>query len=185
MLRTVNALARALGFAWLGLLAFLIAPPSAPSAVPVQIACYAVLGLALLAWTVLEASPAAAVRYPAWALPVLRGVIAFASGFAAGAGGGGSAMVVFAFVAAMAAGVNSDLAAAVAVTAAGILAIEVSGLAFGQSYGTLLGLPAIVLAGLVIGRNWGGYRVQAEQAAALLAQREQLQAEQRRADLLD
>lgn len=185
MLRTVNALARALGFVWLGLLAFLIAPPSAPSAMPVQIACYAVLGLALLAWTVLEASPAAAARYPAWALPVTRGVIAVASGFAAGAGGGGSAMVVFAFVAAMGAGINSDLAAAVAVTAAGILAIEVSGLAFGQSYGTLLGLPAIVLAGLVIGRNWGGYRVQAEQAAALLAQREQLQAEQRRADLLD
>ena len=185
MLRTVNALARVLGFVWLGLLAFLIAPPSAPYALPVQVACYAVLGLALLAWTVLEASPAAAARYPAWALPALRGVIAFASGFAAGAGGGGSAMVVFAFVAAMAAGVNSDLAAAVAVTAAGILAIEVSGLAFGQSYGTLLGLPAIVLAGLVIGHNWGGYRVQAEQAAALLAQREQLQAEQRRADLLD
>lgn len=185
MLRTVNALARVLGFVWLGLLAFLIAPPSAPSALPVQIACYAVLGLALLAWTVLEASPAAAARYPAWALPVLRGVIAFASGFAAGAGGGGSALVVFAFVAAMAAGINSDLAAAVAVTAAGILAIEVSGLAFGQSYGTLLGLPAIVLAGLVIGHNWGGYRIQAEQAAALLAQREQLQAEQRRADLLD
>jgi len=185
MLRTVNALARALGFVWLGLLAFLIAPPSAPYALPVQVACYAVLGLALLAWTVLEASPAATARYPAWALPVLRGVIAFASGFAAGAGGGGSAMVVFAFVAAMAAGANSDLAAAVAVTAAGILAIEVSGLAFGQSYGTLLGLPAIVLTGLVIGRNWGGYRVQAEQAAALLTQREQLQAEQRRADLLD
>ena len=185
MLRTVNALARALGFVWLGLLAFLIAPPSAPYALPVQVACYAVLGLALLAWTVLEASPAATARYPAWALPVLRGVIAFASGFAAGAGGGGSAMVVFAFVAAMAAGANSDLAAAVAVTAAGILAIEVSGLAFGQSYGTLLGFPAIVLTGLVIGRNWGGYRVQAEQAAALLAQREQLQAEQRRADLLD
>ena len=184
-MRTVNALARGLGFVWLGLLAFLIAPPSAPYALPVQIACYAVLGLALLAWTVLEASPAAAARYPAWVLPALRGVIAFASGFAAGAGGGGSAMVVLAFVAAMAAGVNSDLAAAVAVTAAGILAIEVSGLAFGQSYGTLLGLPAIVLTGLVIGHNWGAYRVQAEQAAALLAQREQLQAEQRRADLLD
>jgi signal transduction histidine kinase len=182
MLRTVNALARALGFVWLGLLAFLIAPPSAPYALPVQIACYAVLGLALLAWTVMEASPA---RYPAWALPVARGVIAVASGFAAGAGGGGWVMVVFAFVAAMAAGVNNELAAAVAVTAAGILAIEVSGLAFGQSYGTLLGLPAVVLAGLVIGRNWGAYRVQAEQSAALLAQREQLQAEQRRADLLD
>ncbi|HEX5287532.1 MAG TPA: histidine kinase [Streptosporangiaceae bacterium] len=185
MLRTVNPLTRALGFAWLGLLAFLIAPPSAPSALPAQVASYAVLGVALLAWTVQEARPAAAARYPAWAPLALRGVIAFASGFAAGAGGGGSAMVVFAFVAAMAAGINSDLEAALAVTAASILAIEVSGLAFGQSYGTLLGLPAIVLTGLAIGRNWGAYRVQAEQAAALLAQREQLQAEQRRADLLD
>src|SRR3984957_7949242 len=184
MLRTVNALARALGFVWLRPLAFLLAPPSPPSALPVQIACYAVLGVALRAWTVLE-TPAAAARYPAWALPVLRGVIAGVAGVAAGAGGGGSAMVVFTFVAAMAAGVNSDLVAAVAVTAVGILAIEVSGLAFGQSYGTLLGLPAIVLAGVVIGHNWGRYRVQAEQAAALLAQREQLQAEQRRADLLD
>ena len=43
----------------------------------------------------------------------------------------------------------------------------------------------IVVSGLLIGRNRGAYRVQAEQAAQLLAQRDQLQAEQRRADLLD
>jgi len=78
------------------------------------------------------------------------------------------------------------LAAALAVTGAGILAIEISGLAFfGANYGILLGLPTILLAGLVIGRNRGAYRIQAEQAAALLAQRDELQAEQRRADLLD
>ena len=92
---------------------------------------------------------------------------------------------VFGFVAAMVAGSETSLTAALAVTAAGILAIEVSGLAFGDSYGTLLGLPAIVVAGLLVGRNRGAYRIQAEQAAALLAQRERLQAEQRRADLLD
>ena len=56
MPRTVNWLARALGYAWLGLLAFLVAPPSAPFALPVQIAGYVLLGLALLAWAVLEAS---------------------------------------------------------------------------------------------------------------------------------
>src|SRR5262244_3668286 len=49
----------------------------------------------------------------------------------------------------------------------------------------MLGLPVIVASGLLIGRNRGAYRVQAEQAAVLLAQREELQAEQRRADLLD
>jgi signal transduction histidine kinase len=152
---------------------------------PVQIAGYALTGLALLAWSAMEAYPPATARYGTWAAPVLRGVIAVAAGFACAVGGGGTAMVAFVFVAAMAAGVNDGLAAALAVTGAGILAIEVSGLAFGQGLGTLLGLPAIVLSGLVIGRNWGGYRIQAEQSAALLAQREQLQAEQRRADLLD
>ena len=115
------------------------------------------------------------------ALKPLAGRVALITGGNRGLG----REIALAFVAAMAAAINNDLAAAVAVTAAGILAIEVSGLTFGQSYGTLLGLPAIVLTGLVIGRNWGAYRVQAEQAAALLAQREQLQAEQRRADLLD
>jgi signal transduction histidine kinase len=185
MVNWVNWLVRTLGYVWLGLLAFFVAPPTAPFALPVQIAGYVLLGLSLLAWTAVEAHPPAAAGYGTWALPVVRGVIAVAAGFACAAGGGGTAMVAFVFVAAMAAGVNSGFAAALAVTAAGILAIEVSGLAFGQGLGTLLGLPAFVLAGLVIGRNWGAYRVQAEQSTALLAQREQLQAEQRRADLLD
>jgi signal transduction histidine kinase len=71
------------------------------------------------------------------------------------------------------------------VTAGGVLAIEVSGLAFGAGIGGLVGLPLTAMAGLVIGRNRAAYRVQAEQAAMLLAKNEQLQAEQRRADLLD
>jgi signal transduction histidine kinase len=93
--------------------------------------------------------------------------------------------VIFGFVATMVAGSEAGLEAALAVTAAGILAIEVSGLVFNDSYGGLLGLPAVLLAGLMVGRNRGAYRIQAEQAAALLAQRERLQAEQRRADLLE
>ena len=114
MLRPVNWLSRALGFAWVGVLAFVLAPPPETSAVLVQVAGYCLLGLALVAWGVLEAHPVSA-RYHAVVPAVLRGVIA----------------------------------------------------------------------GLLIGRNWGGYRVQAEQATQLLAQREELQAEQRRADLLD
>src|SRR5262249_14335821 len=80
---------------------------------------------------------------------------------------------------------NSGLAPALAVTGAGILAIEISGLAFRGGYGTLLGLPLLVASGLLIGRNWGAYRVQAEQATQLLAQRDQRQAEGQRADLRD
>ena len=184
MPRTVNWLARVLGFVWLGLLAFLIAPVHGPFAVPVQVAGYCLLGLGLVAWAVIDVHPATA-RDHAWMISVIRGVIAVGAGVACAVGGGGTAIVAFGFVAAMAAGVNSGLAAALAVTGAGILAIEVSGLAFGGGYGTMLGLPLIVASGLLIGRNWGAYRVQAEQATQLLAQRDQLQAEQRRADLLD
>ena len=184
MPRTVNWLARVLGFAWLGLLAFLLAPVHGPFAVPVQVAGYCLLGLGLVAWAVIDVHPAAA-RDHAWVVSVLRGVIAVGAGIACGVGGGGTAIVAFGFVAAMAAGANTGLAPALAVTGAGILAIEISGLAFGGGYGTLLGLPLIVASGLLIGLNWGAYRVKAEQATRLLAQSDRLRAEQRRADLLD
>jgi signal transduction histidine kinase len=183
-MRTVNWLARALGFAWVGVLAFVLAPPRETAAVLVQVAGYCLLGLALVALALLEARPLAA-RYQAGVLAVLRGVIAVASGVACAAGYGGTAMVAFGFVAALMAGADSSLPAAVAVTGAGVLAIEVSGLAFGQDYRTLLGLPAIVISGLIIGRNRAAYRIQAEQAAQLLAQREELEAEQRQTGLLD
>jgi signal transduction histidine kinase len=184
MLRTVNWLARGLGYAWVGLLAFLIAPAHGASAVPVQAVSYCLLGLGLVAWMFIDAQPAAA-RHRVQALSVVLGVIAVASGIGAGVGYGGTAMVAFGFVAALVAGGETGLGAQVAVTGAGILAIEISGLAFGGSYGTLLGLPSIVAGGLLIGRNRGAYRVQAEQTAQLLAQREELEAEQRRADRLD
>jgi signal transduction histidine kinase len=184
MLRTVNWLARAAGFAWLGVLAFVLAPPSTPSAMPVQVAGYCLLGAGMLAWTLIDLHPVAA-RQRSRLLPVILGVMAVAAGFASGAGGGGTSLVVFTFIAAMVAGSDTSFAAGLAVTGAGILATEVSGLAFGASYGTLLGLPALVLAGLLIGRNRGAYRIQAEQSAALLAQSERLQSERRRADLLD
>jgi signal transduction histidine kinase len=184
MLRAVNWAARSLGFAWLCVLAFVVAPAHGTLNASVQIAGYCVAGAALLAWTVLDLRPAAARYRDRW-LPVALGAMAVGAGIAAAAGGAGYAMVVFAFVAAMVAGGETSLTAALAVTGSGILAIEVSGLVLGDSYGGLLGLPAIVLAGLLIGRNRGAYRVQAEQAAALLAQRERLQAEQRRADLLE
>jgi signal transduction histidine kinase len=183
MLRTVNWLTRALGFAWLGVLAFVLAPPPGGAALLVQVVGYSLLGAALVAWALLDAYPAA--RYHDRALTVLRGVILVATGFACGAGYGGSAMVAFGFVAAMMAGSDESLAVALSLTGAGVLAIEISGLALGAGYGVLLGLPSIVLAGLVIGRNRYAYRIQAEQAAMLLAQRDELQAEQRRADLLD
>jgi signal transduction histidine kinase len=184
MPQTVNWLARALGFAWIGLFTFLIAPPHGSLNTTIQIAGYGLAGAGVLGW-ILSDVPRAADRYRAWLLPVALGTIAVGTGLASSAGNGGTALVIFTFVAAMMAGADTGLGAALAVTAAGILAIDVSGLIFRASYGVLIGFPAFVLAGLLIGRNRGGYRIQAEQAAALLAQRERLEAEQRRADLLD
>ncbi len=184
MLRTVNWVDRTLGFAWVGVLAFVLAPPHGALNLPVQIAGFGLAGAAQLAWALLDFYPDAA-PYRSRTLPVIFGVMAVGTGVACAAGGGGYVIVVFGFVATMVAGSETSLEAALAVTAAGILAIEVSGLVFGSSYGGLLGLPAIVLAGLIVGRNRGAYRIQAEQARALLAQRERLQAEQRRADLLE
>jgi hypothetical protein len=111
MLRTVNWLARVLGYAWLGVLAFVLVPPHQPGIVTVQVTGYCVLGLALLAWALADVHPAAA-RYHDRALIVIVGVIAVAAGSASGAGYGGTAMVAFGFVAAMVAGGDASLAMA-------------------------------------------------------------------------
>ncbi len=184
MPQTVNWLARTLGFAWIGLFTFLIAPPHGSLNAAVQIAGYTLAAAGLAGW-ILSDMPRAAARYRAWLLPGALGAIAVGTGLASSAGNGGTVLVIFTFVAVMVAGADTGLGAALAVTAAGILAIDVSGLIFGASYGVLIGFPAFVVGGLVIGRNRFGYRIQAEQAAMLLAQRERLEAEQRRADLLD
>jgi signal transduction histidine kinase len=183
----VNWLARTLGFVWLGFMTFLVYPPKGMAALTVQIIGYAGLGAGLAAWIMIEllSVRGAGERIPGWALPWALGGVAVATGAACGPGNGGAALVIFTAVAAMVAGAELGLAEALAVTCAGILAVDVSGLVFNDSYSTLIGFPAIVLSGLVIGRNRGAYRIQAEQAQILLAQRQQLQAEQRRADLLD
>ena len=78
-----------------------------------------------------------------------------------------------------------SLGAGCAVTAAGILGIEVSGLLFGFSAGTALGLPLLLVAALLAGRYRREVRIRADQAAALVVQMQQTQAEQRRSAALD
>jgi len=189
MLRGVTWLTRGLGFGVVGLLTFLKPPHTGsgapvPSALALQAVALGLLGAGLLAWAVLDLYPAAE-RYGARGVPLILGLIAVVAGLACPVGGGGTTIVMLAALATLVAACDAGLAAALDVTAAGILGIEVSGLVFGAGYGALLGLPVLVLIDMIIGRNRGAYRVQAEQSAALLAQHEQLQAEQRRNDLLD
>jgi signal transduction histidine kinase len=179
----LNSLTRMLGFAWVGVLMFGIDPARGRLTLDVQAAGYALAALAMLGWLLLDHDQRVA-RHRARALPVLLGVIAAATGFAAASGGAGGFLLIFGLVATMVAGGDASLTAALAVTAAGILASEVGGLAFG-GYSVLIGFPLGLASCLLIGRNRAAYQLRARQSAMLLAQREQLQAQQRRADLLD
>jgi signal transduction histidine kinase len=185
MNRSVNLVARSLGFIWVGVLAFGLYPPSGQPSLLLQAIAYSVAGLAMVGWALLDYAPQAA-RYRPLGFSVVLGAIAATMGAASASGvDGGMAMVIFALVAAMAAGGDTDVVPALGVTAAGVLATEVSGLAYGAASSVLIGFPVVIASGLLIGRNRGAFRIQAEQSAALLAQREQLEAEHRRADLLD
>jgi signal transduction histidine kinase len=184
MLRRVNWVSRTLGYTWLGVFALILARPHSLAAVALQVSCYFVAGAAMAAWALLEFRLGGA-RSHRLAYPALLGVIAVATGAASAAGGGGTLLVIYTAIAAMVAGSDVDGMTALAVTMAGILAIDVTGLVYGSSVWLLLGFPPIVLAGLLTGRNRADYRIQAEQAALLLTQQKQLQAEQRRADVLD
>src|ERR1700749_539826 len=91
----LNAFVRVVGYAWLGVVAFVIFPPHDTAAAWVQAACFALAGVAIMALTVLDLRPAAAPAKSRWQ-PVLLGLIAVASGVGAGTGDGASALIAFA-----------------------------------------------------------------------------------------
>jgi signal transduction histidine kinase len=173
-------LIRVTGYVLIGILA-LISPPHSSAQRAIQIAVFMAVGVAMLACVLLEVFP----RYRAWGLPIALGVMAAAGGLASATSGGGQSLVAFAGVAAMAAGTDIGLPAAVAVAATGIFLIWIVGPFNGSTFGTLTGYPLLIAACAMFGLNRRSYKVQAEQSAALLAQHEQLRAEQRRADVLD
>jgi len=162
-------------------------PPHGTLGTTTLVACGIAGGLGMVAWILIDrGSPLSRFR-DRW-LPAALGVVAVAGGFAAatGSSGDGGGMVALTAMALVAAGVDLELAWSVTLTVLGILALEIGGLVFPDaSLGALLGYAALMVACLLLGRNRRGIQVQAEQAAALLAQQQRLQAEQRRGDVLD
>jgi signal transduction histidine kinase len=185
MIRKAIWLARITAFVVIGSLV-LADPPRGSLAAAVQIAGFSLIGLAMVGWLLVEEYPSAA-RFSSWGLPVSLGVITAAGGFACTVqnAGNGQSLIAFAAVATAAAGTEIDLNPAMIVTGIGALALEIGALTFNSDYGIRLGFALIMLVGLLVGRNRRGYRIQAEQSATLLAQYKQLQAEQRRGDILD
>jgi signal transduction histidine kinase len=173
-------LMRVTGFAVIGLTA-LVSPPRSAGQQATQIACFSAVGACLLAWCAADALP----RYRSRVLPAAFAVMAVAGGVAAATSGSGQTLIVFACVAAGWAGSETDLTTTIAVAAAGIVPIWIAGAFTGSGYGTMLGEPTIIAVCALFGVNRRSYRVQAEQAAVLLAERERLEAEQRRGDVLD
>jgi signal transduction histidine kinase len=184
MLRVALWGVRTAGLAIVGLLTFL-ALPSAPGRAATQAVTYALICAGVAVWALAELAPdpPAAVRRAG--LPAALALVTAAGCLGAAAGGAGESLVAFSVVALIAAAEELSLQAALAAALLGVLAAEVGGIVFGQGLGTLLGFPLLLAVGVLVGRNRASLRVQADQATQLLAQHEQLRAEQRRADVLE
>ena len=142
------------------------------------------IGLFLVLWGLIDWRSSRHASSPQWLLTVALSGLGAAGGLGS-ALGPANAPVAFAVIAAIGGGNELSLGAGCAVTAAGIVGIEVSGLLFGFSAGTALGLPLLLVAALLAGRYRREVRIRADQAAALVTQMQQTQAEQRRSAALD
>jgi hypothetical protein len=106
-------LARVTAFAVIGALA-LLKPAHSAVQQTVQIACFCVIGLTMLAWLVADLRR----WHRAQVLPVMLGLMAIAGGTAAVTTGSGQSLVAFACIAASWAGTDTDLTASIAVATA-------------------------------------------------------------------
>jgi signal transduction histidine kinase len=174
---------RTIGLAVVGLVTF-ITPPSTRAELVTQVIAYAVLCLGMAGWALadLPRNPRPVMR--SHGLPVALGAVTAAGCAGSTAGGGGYSLIAFSAVALMVAAEMLPAARWVAIASLGVLATEAGGLAYGQDLGVLLGSPLLLAVGVLFGRNRASLRVQAEQASQLLAQHEELRAEQRRAEVL-
>ena len=175
---------RLAGLTVVGLLTFL-APPTERGGAAAQVITYAVICAGTALWALAEFVPDIPAPRRRLVLWISLGAVTAAGSLGGAAGGGGDSQLGFAFVALIAAAEALAPAAVIAVALLGVLATEIGGAVFSEGIGTLLGFPLLLAVGVLIGRNRASLSVQAEQARQLLAQHEQLRAEQRRADVLE
>ena len=176
-------IARAAGLAFVGVIAFLH-PPTVQGGTTTQIVTFIGLCIGEFVWMAGEAGRLPR-RTSAYLWPGSAMLIVAAACLGASAAGDGVFLIVFAMLGLMAATTELSMTTALATAALGVLATELGGIAFDESIGTFIGFPLLLLVGLLFGRSRADYRIRAEQAAVLLEQQKQLQAEQRRADVLD
>ena len=184
MFQGVSAwIARTGGLVFVGVLTFLH-PPDVPGGPTTQLIAFIALCVGEFVWMLGEAGklPDSA---PAHLWPASGMLIVAAACLGATAAGGGVFVIVFAMLGLMAAATEMNTTTVLAMAALGVLVTEIGGIAFDESIGTYIGFPLLLAVGLLFGRSRADYRIRAEQASVLLEQQKQLQAEQRRADVLD
>lgn len=148
-----------------------------------EVTAFAIAVLTLALWTATDRSPALRARL-AGLLPFAWRAMAVTCGCAALTSSGGPFSLLSA-MATVGAGNAFSLAVAGTITGAGVVAVGSVGLAFGVPTWEVFFYPLILVLGLFFGRLERGYRLQAEQSAALLANAEQLRREQNRSATLD
>ena len=183
MLRIAAWLTRLAGLIVVGLV-ITLQPSDMPGGAATQRLAFAVLCLGEAFWALDEAR-----ELPEPIGRVLRpgalALIVAAACLGATAAGGGTFLIIFAVIGMQSAAADLGMPTTLGIAAFGTLVTEIGGIAFDQGVGTFVGFPLLLVVGLLLGRNRADYRIRAEQSAALLAQHEQLRAEQRRADVLD
>ena len=180
MLREAGWAIRVTGLMVVGLITFLT-PSTARGGTTTQAVCFALLCVASAVWALAEFWR----RVPGSFQLAALGVMTAAGSLGATAGAGGISMIAYAAVAMMFAAEALSVQEWLTIGLLGVLAAEIGGIVFDSGVGALLGFPLLLAVGVLLGRNRVSLRVQAEQARQLLAQHEQLRAEQRRADVLE
>ena len=174
-------------YALIGVLTFPLQPPGA-TALPFQFVFFVVAGIAILAVFVLDYVPGAA-RWRSRALPVILCVLAAAGGLTATAGfNENNCAVTLASLAATTAALELRRWQAWLVILASTVGLEANAIIFREGFASLstfLLYPLVPVTGLLLGHFIRTRQEQGEQAAALLARTQQLQAEQSRTEVLN
>jgi signal transduction histidine kinase len=147
-----------------------------------EIAAFGISIVTMTLWRLTENRAALKARLSRF-LPLATAAMVVSCGWASLANNGGP-FSILSSAATVGAGANFSFGVASLVTATGVVAVESAGLAYPVSTFGRLGYPLVMVLGLLFGRLIRGYRVQAEQAAELMANNEQLHQEQRRAAAL-
>ena len=148
-----------------------------------EVVAFAVAALTMALMTASERSPRLRAKVHGL-LTLATGASALTSGLASLTTSGGP-FSLFSAMSTTWLGANCSLAVAGSITGASMAVVASIALAFGSAAWDVGGYPLILLLGLVFGRVLRGFRVQAEQSAALLTKAEQLHLEQNRAATLD